>query len=987
MVAAAVLLGSLVVGWTLHRSLSAQLAGRLAGVHHALILNSASPVTVLSHLNAGHLSAGGALELAGTFTTADQPVTATVPGTLWAFDSQTVWQGADDLRALNDGEAIINEQLARRIKAKTGDWVLARLDLAPMMPQAGLFATRTPTQTARVQRLLVRKIVPAGRWADFSLAASQLTPCNLFIHLDAGPSSTFAAINRIFFSTTPPQNLARSLHLDDIGVQWQDTSQGPQVHNRSFVFTDAEIAALRSAHLSRSELTAYLAEEISTLAGRVSYGMIVASDQQKLAPDEIILCDWVAADLKARIGEPVTLTTLLAHPDGTFAQESLRLKLRDILPANRGLLSRDVIADIEGITSAKRIDKWKAPFPVDLAQVTPRDDDYWQQYGPAPKAIIADALMQQFWHKSGFIGDRAVTTVQLNAAATPDQVVAALLPTLPEWQVIDLDQRAAAAGQGSADFTVLFVSLSMFLVIAALVIAITLARLAVDARSGEAGLLQALGLSHLLWLRLILAEQAIALGLGVIAGAGVGIIYASSLLRLFSAMAAGTWELPPIQIAVDWPTLVAVSVALILVVLLTAWWQARRLIHRETQGLLVAAGLNPAAGQHSRSTCRPSLTTRHLITRWNQSDRRRVRLAFLVFLTASAVLCGVLIYRDVGQGGAMGKTGPTGDFALRCSSPISYRYDLATPAGRANMGLAQDWPADARIYSIMVGGGAEGGCLNMARPGALQLAGLGPDFIARGGFELITATKQPNPWTLLEAPADGPIPAFGDEETMMWVEKHSVGDTFQMDVAGTPRSFRLVGLVRGGLFSGQLLISRDIFRRLLPGEPGYRWHFIDAASADLPAVQHSLAPLLDLGFALESPAWIIASVGQVQRLYMNMFLVLGGLGLLLGAVAGSAVLLRDTFKRRPELAILLATGLSQGQVARILTLAHVKPAAFGIVAGAVLALIGCLAIGIPTNPLPAALFCALAILFYLLLALIISRAAQPRDLAGELRTL
>ena len=50
-----------------------------------------------------------------------------------------------------------------------------------------------------------------------------------------------------------------------------------------------------------------------------------------------------------------------------------------------------------GISDAADMTSWDPPFPVDLKRVRPKDEDYWDQYRAAPKAIISLADGQRLW--------------------------------------------------------------------------------------------------------------------------------------------------------------------------------------------------------------------------------------------------------------------------------------------------------------------------------------------------------------------------------------------------------------------------------------------------------------------------------------------------------------------------------------------------------------------------------------------------------------
>ena len=73
--------------------------------------------------------------------------------------------------------------------------------------------------------------------------------------------------------------------------------------------------------------------------------------------------------------------------------------------------------------------------------------------------------------------------------------------------------------------------------------------------------------------------------------------------------------------------------------------------------------------------------------------------------------------------------------------------------------------------------------------------------------------------------------------------------------------------------------------------------------------------LSDYGFDAASTAERLASYHRVENTYLSTFQTLGGLGMLLGTLGLAAVLLRNVFERRRELALLRAVGYGPRQFA------------------------------------------------------------------------
>ena len=257
------------------------------------------------------------------------------------------------------------------------------------------------------------------------------------------------------------------------------------------------------------------------------------------------------------------------------------------------------------------------------------------------------------------------------------------------------------------------------------------------------------------------------------------------------------------------------------------------------------------------------------------------------------------------------------------------------------LGLERDAIVPLRLWD-----GDDAGCLNLNRALRPRLFGVEPrQFIERPAFaspEEVEAL-----WSLLEMPLEeGVVPALvGDSDTAMWgLQAKTDPETgteyeYQND-AGTPFKIRVVGKLpmRLSLFQGSLLISETNFTRLFPHEGGYRAFLLDADDPNETAVQLNR----DYGKAgMEAvPAEErLRAFYAVERSYLAMFLLLGGLGLLLGAGGASIVVLRNLSERRAEFALFLAVGYEPRQVRCMAVLENCFLVLAGIVFGSIAAAI------------------------------------------------
>jgi ABC-type antimicrobial peptide transport system permease subunit len=149
--------------------------------------------------------------------------------------------------------------------------------------------------------------------------------------------------------------------------------------------------------------------------------------------------------------------------------------------------------------------------------------------------------------------------------------------------------------------------------------------------------------------------------------------------------------------------------------------------------------------------------------------------------------------------------------------------------------------------------------------------------------------------------------------------------------------------MRLSVFQGTILISARDFTARFPSEEGYRMFLIDAPADRADALRGMLSRKLDgVGLDVSASAERLAEFYGVQSTYLGMFLVLGGLGLVLGSVGMGIVVLRNVLERRGELGLLRAVGFSRADVHRLLMWEHGLLLAAGLVCGTVSAIVAVL---------------------------------------------
>ena len=284
----------------------------------------------------------------------------------------------------------------------------------------------------------------------------------------------------------------------------------------------------------------------------------------------------------------------------------------------------------------------------------------------------------------------------------------------------------------------------------------------------------------------------------------------------------------------------------------------------------------------------------------------------------------------------------TGGFALYGESTIPVQDNPGTPEGRRNLKLDLD-PGFGGIGIVLlkVKEGDDASCLNLNRAQSPRLLGVDPrELASRGAFQ---PRGGGDVWRLLEENLpDGSVPALaGDANTAAWGLKVKTGGEkggtlLYRDERGQEFRVKLVGSlpVRLSVFQGSVIIKTADFTEKFPSESGYRAFLVDAPrGAERKAGEILARRLGRAGVDFVPAVERLKEFYAVESTYLNMFLVLGGLGLILGSAGMGVVVLRNIMERKGELALLRAVGYSPARVRRVVFAEHWLLLAAGLAVG------------------------------------------------------
>ncbi len=272
---------------------------------------------------------------------------------------------------------------------------------------------------------------------------------------------------------------------------------------------------------------------------------------------------------------------------------------------------------------------------------------------------------------------------------------------------------------------------------------------------------------------------------------------------------------------------------------------------------------------------------------------------------------------------------------------------IPLPGDKGDEAVHKALEAEAVVLPVRVHEGDEAGCLNLNH--ALQPRLLG---VSSEDAQDLRAFDQPGTnssvWSLLQHPmTDNTIPVLaGDLTTVEYGLQAQVGlrDGSVYEYTGedgTVWRLRVVGAlpVRTGVLQGSLIVDEALFTRMYPSASGHGLWLVRSKYPEAEVAARLRHALGRNGGLVTPTRERLHLLGAVESTYLDMFLVLGGLGVVLGAAGVGLVVLRNAAARRGELAVLRAVGIPPSKVLLYLMVEYVYVLLAGLTAGVVPALV------------------------------------------------
>ena len=786
--------------------------------------------------------------------------------------------------------------------------------------------------------------------------------------------------------------LSGGFGLPDYGLQLSEGTDGPEIRSSSLFLSDMVEVAIDRSELPVRKGFGYFVNTLQSGDRSVPYSFVAGVEGPPMPPDgrseDMVVNSWLADQLGLEIGSEVSVSAYIPGSYGTLSEATHTFVVREIVPIAGPAADHFFTPSIPGMENAKTCGDWDPALPIDLKRIRPVDEEYWRRYGGLPKAFIRLDKARNIWRNR--FGSLTAARFSGNDVR---RITAGLLGHLSAQGMGMVEQdiytRKRHGSAHSVDFSILFASLGLFIILAALLLASLQFGLHLERRHRELAIMQVAGFSRRLLARLLSIECTFIAFVGSVVGILPGIAYAAVTLYLLESVWRGALNFTQIRLHVEPLDLVLGSGMAMAASLFALGMTMRSFFSCSkafilsgqseietapnagpiapivffglamstvflsigtgsllTMALFFLAGLFMLgcttrlsawllvrASRHGRPFSLDRLALKYLVRKF-----RRSKTVIRVMAGAVFLVLAVSANHRAPLDGRPGRETGTGGFSLYVETAMPVIGEIDTEAGRYALKL-EALDEKTRVTRLAMLEGSDSSCLNLNRVSRPTLLGVKPGDLA-GRFTLQSALFGLEPeWKLLERDFGDPlvIPAIADADVIQWSLGKSLGDNLEIEGSnGQVYKIRLVGALENSIFQGRVVIALSQFYRLWPESTGSRVLLVDSSPENEEKEQAVIADALQrYGAHVQRAATRLAEYNRVQNTYLSIFLALGAIGLLLGCGGLATLLRRNLLERKDELEFLRVLGFKHSAIESLIFKEHALLFIVGVASGLV----------------------------------------------------
>jgi len=724
-------------------------------------------------------------------------------------------------------------------------------------------------------------------------------------------------------------------------------------------------------------------------------------DDYQPKKDEIIINSWLAEDLGVKLNDSIRLQYFTLESFRKLKEQSKSFIVKKIVDSKGFAADSLLMPGFEGLANVDRCSDWEAGIPIDYSKIRDKDETWWKNHRGTPKAFISYQTATQMWAKNLGIATSIRFDSKTDTTKIKEALLDGLQPSDVGMNVMDIKKDSSWSVSNAEDFSGLFLGLSFFLIIAAFLLSGLLFSMLMMQRQQEQGVYLSLGLPRKKIYQIFYFEGLLNAFFGSLAGIFAGILVSQLVLHFLNTIWNDIIRTSSIQLYINPVTLLigllsnVCIAALVIGQVLKAHFkkQIGELNKRVTNNLatqilkyrkislwitlstatffiaIVFYGLQKDLYQNSALFLMAGFLLLISLSSWfafillkSSSSQtttitnttlafRNLRFDFKRNVTISAILSiGIFIVLSTGANridtalNANTNSSGTGGYRFFITTNMGVNANLSTMDGQTKMAVNDDYK-DLSFVQMMQYESDDASCLNLNKVLRPSILGVNPEkFIERKAFSFVKTLKntEKSPWNLLhQKMAKNCIPAFADQTVITWGLGKALGDSIKyVNEQGDSIYLVLVGGLANSVFQGNLIVSEENFRQNFPSNSGSKIILADVNAKQSEGLKENLeGALRNYGVDIEYADERLATFNSITNTYLDIFVALGGIALILGTLGIAIILIRSISSRKKQYAMMQAYGISLKTIRRIILIEFMIVMFAGIVIGLLASLI------------------------------------------------
>jgi ABC-type lipoprotein release transport system permease subunit len=787
---------------------------------------------------------------------------------------------------------------------------------------------------------------------------------------------------------------------------------------------DTILSVLQKHNLKPEPQFTYLINFIQANNRSTPYSFVSALahyNNQQLNDNEIIINTWLADDLGAEVNDTIQLKYFTLESFRKLNEQTTPFIVKEIVDIKGFAADSLLMPAFEGLSGVDKCSDWEAGIPINYSKIRDKDEAWWKNYRGTPKAFISYNKAVKLWGMN-FGNSTAVRfDNQTDTLKLKNTILANLDPSNLGFQVIDIKKNAGWAANNAVDFAQLFLGLSFFLIIAAFMLSGLLFSMLLVQRQKEYGIYRSLGILPKMIYRIFFGEGMLNAAIGSIVGLIFGIIFSQIVLHFLNSIWNDIVRTNSIELFIKPTTLAIGFISNWIIAGLILFFITKSYLSKQISELTKNIKIQEAKNSINLLKWVALLSTLLIVgllifstlSKFYQNSSIFLILGFLLLISLTAwfaylllkiskskqfipsnlalairnlsfdlkrnviivsiLAIGIFIVISTGVNRKNYNTNDnknnsgTGGYEFFIETNIGINADLTSPEARDKFGIESTFN-DLSFLQLLKYSADDASCLNLNRIIRPSILGVNTQTLdKRNAFNIANTITYEKDWEILNKTLSANcIPAIADQTVITWGIGKALGDSIlYLNESGDSIYLVLVGGLDNSVFQGNIIISKQNFEKQFPSISGSNVMMADVNNNQLEAIKENLeGAFKKYGANIQSAPERLAMFNSVTNTYLDIFLALGGIALLVGTLGMAILIFRSIQSRNRQYAMMQAIGISKQNIRRIIAYEFIGILFAGITIGIISSLIANLQHILSNNDdVPITLLLILIILF------------------------